>query len=233
MSKAALLDRRESAAPAGPARQAVRRTGASRVCCLLRGVVLAAALAVLAAAPGRLWSQAECLACHGDKTMQDANGHSIAVDLHGSGAHLDNLETHDERQILPNTCFSVEPGIYLPPGFASNGQPQFGIRSEVNMLTTAGKAWVTGPRQQLRHLPGTMELSWLCNRARLISLGFNPDESCRKSRKKRLGFSPCAISSAPQNFQSSAPTFARARWIVILSILLERQIRPPVIVYQF
>ncbi len=71
-------------------------------------------------------------------------GHSIAADLHGSGAHLDNLETHDERQILPNTCFSVEPGIYLPAGF----QPQFGVRSEVNMLTTAGKAWVTGPRQQ-------------------------------------------------------------------------------------
>ena len=71
-------------------------------------------------------------------------GHNIAVELHGSGANLDNLEAHDERQILPNTCFSVEPGIYLPPGF----QPQFGIRSEVNMLTAPGKAWVTGPRQQ-------------------------------------------------------------------------------------
>ena len=55
-------------------------------------------------------------------------GHNIAVELHGSGAHLDNLETHDERLILPFTCFSVEPGIYLP---------EFGIRSEVNMLTTA------------------------------------------------------------------------------------------------
>lgn len=71
-------------------------------------------------------------------------GHNIAAELHGSGAHLDNLETHDERQILPNTCFSVEPGIYLPASF----QPQFGVRSEVNMLTTSGKAWVTGPRQQ-------------------------------------------------------------------------------------
>jgi Xaa-Pro dipeptidase len=71
-------------------------------------------------------------------------GHNIAAELHGSGAHLDNLETHDERQILPNTCFSVEPGIYLPPGV----QPQFGVRSEVNMLTAPGKAWVTGPRQQ-------------------------------------------------------------------------------------
>ena len=73
-------------------------------------------------------------------------GHNIAAELHGSGAHLDNLETHDERQILPNTCFSVEPGIYLPPNYGAH--PQFGVRSEVNMLTAPGRAWVTGPRQQ-------------------------------------------------------------------------------------
>jgi Xaa-Pro aminopeptidase len=66
-------------------------------------------------------------------------GHNIAQELHGSGAHLDNLETHDERRLLPNTCFSVEPGIYLP---------EFGVRSEVNMLTAPGKAWVTGAIQQ-------------------------------------------------------------------------------------
>ena len=75
-------------------------------------------------------------------------GHNIAIELHGSGAHLDNLETHDERLILPFTCFSVEPGIYLPAEFQSGGYRQFGIRSEVNMLTAPGKAWVTGPRQQ-------------------------------------------------------------------------------------
>jgi len=62
-------------------------------------------------------------------------GHNIGQELHGGGAHLDNLETHDERLLLPNTCFSVEPGIYLP---------EFGVRSEVNMLTAPGKAWVTG-----------------------------------------------------------------------------------------
>jgi Xaa-Pro aminopeptidase len=62
-------------------------------------------------------------------------GHNIAQELHGAGAHLDNLETHDERRILPHTCFSVEPGIYLP---------EFGVRSEVNMLTAPNKAWVTG-----------------------------------------------------------------------------------------
>jgi Xaa-Pro aminopeptidase len=66
-------------------------------------------------------------------------GHNIAQELHGSGAHLDNLETHDERLLLPNTCFSVEPGIYLP---------EFGVRSEVNMMTSPGKAWVTGKIQR-------------------------------------------------------------------------------------
>ena len=66
-------------------------------------------------------------------------GHNIALELHGSGAHLDNLETHDERRILPLTCFSVEPGIYLP---------EFGVRSEINMLTEPGKAWVTGKLQR-------------------------------------------------------------------------------------
>ncbi len=66
-------------------------------------------------------------------------GHNIAQELHGAGAHLDNFESHDTRRILPNTCFSVEPGIYLP---------EFGVRSEVNMLTAPGKAWVTGRVQQ-------------------------------------------------------------------------------------
>jgi Xaa-Pro aminopeptidase len=66
-------------------------------------------------------------------------GHNIAHEIHGPGAHLDNLETHDERRVLPNTCFSVEPGIYLP---------EFGIRSEIDMLTAPGKAWVTGAIQR-------------------------------------------------------------------------------------
>ena len=66
-------------------------------------------------------------------------GHNIAQEIHGPGAHLDNLETHDMRRILPHTCFSVEPGIYLP---------EFGVRSEVNMLTAPGKAWVTGRIQR-------------------------------------------------------------------------------------
>ncbi len=66
-------------------------------------------------------------------------GHNIGTEIHGSGAHLDNLETHDERRILPFTCFSVEPGIYLP---------EFGVRSEVNMITSNNHAVVTGRIQR-------------------------------------------------------------------------------------
>jgi Xaa-Pro dipeptidase len=66
-------------------------------------------------------------------------GHNIAEEIHGPGAHLDNLETHDQRLLLPNTCFSVEPGIYLP---------EFGVRSEIDMMTAPGKAWVTGKIQR-------------------------------------------------------------------------------------
>ena len=70
-------------------------------------------------------------------------GHNIGTELHGAGAHLDNFETHDERRILPMTCFSVEPGIYLPPG------PQcFGVRSEIDMITHPGSAVVTGCMQR-------------------------------------------------------------------------------------
>src|ERR1700733_1434549 len=66
-------------------------------------------------------------------------GHNIGTVLHGNGAHLDNLETHDERLILPNTCFSVEPGLYFTG--------EFGIRSEVDMIARTGTAEVTGPMQ--------------------------------------------------------------------------------------
>lgn len=63
-------------------------------------------------------------------------GHNIGAEIHGSGAHLDNLETHDVRLILPQTCFSVEPGVYFPG--------EFGVRNEVNMMARVGGAEVTG-----------------------------------------------------------------------------------------
>ena len=69
------------------------------------------------------------------KYFTHRTGHNISNTLHGNGANLDNLETHDERLLLPNTCFSVEPGVYLD---------EFGIRSELNMITSAGRAVVSG-----------------------------------------------------------------------------------------
>ncbi len=63
-------------------------------------------------------------------------GHSIGQETHGNGANIDNLETKDERRILPRTCFSIEPGIYLP---------EFGVRSEVNVYVDGnGGVHVTG-----------------------------------------------------------------------------------------
>jgi Xaa-Pro aminopeptidase len=66
-------------------------------------------------------------------------GHSIdSRDLHGSGPHLDNLETREERLLVPGVAFSIEPGIYIPG--------QIGMRSEVNVYLTPGEAVVT-PRE--------------------------------------------------------------------------------------
>jgi Xaa-Pro aminopeptidase len=66
-------------------------------------------------------------------------GHSIGTEVHGAGANMDNLETHDERRIIPQTCFSIEPGIYLP---------EFGVRSEVNVFVGDDGARVTGEAQE-------------------------------------------------------------------------------------
>ena len=66
-------------------------------------------------------------------------GHSIGTEVHSNGANMDDLEIHDERQILPNSCFSIEPGVYLP---------EFGVRSEVNVLVRPGHAEVTGKIQR-------------------------------------------------------------------------------------
>ena len=67
-------------------------------------------------------------------------GHNIGQEVHGNGAHMDNLETHEERRVLRRTCFSVEPGIY---------QAKFGVRSEINVFVdAAGKVHVTGGLQR-------------------------------------------------------------------------------------
>jgi Xaa-Pro dipeptidase len=66
-------------------------------------------------------------------------GHSIGTEVHANGANMDDLEIHDERRILPNSCFSIEPGVYLP---------EFGVRSEVNVLVRPKSAEVTGKIQR-------------------------------------------------------------------------------------
>jgi len=70
-------------------------------------------------------------------------GHSIDRDLHGSGPHLDDYETHDDRLLLPGLGFSVEPGIYLAG--------EFGVRSEVNVYLGPAGPEVT-PREPQREL---------------------------------------------------------------------------------
>jgi Xaa-Pro aminopeptidase len=66
-------------------------------------------------------------------------GHSIGAEVHGAGANMDNFETHDERKVMARTCFSIEPGVYLPA---------FGIRSEVNVYVGEREAIVTGEIQR-------------------------------------------------------------------------------------
>ncbi|HRZ09999.1 MAG TPA: M24 family metallopeptidase, partial [Gemmatimonadales bacterium] len=70
-------------------------------------------------------------------------GHSIDRDLHGSGPHLDDYETHDDRELIPGVGFSVEPGIYI--------SGRIGVRSEINMYWGAEGPEVT-PAQPQRNL---------------------------------------------------------------------------------
>ncbi|HMP16530.1 MAG TPA: M24 family metallopeptidase, partial [Gemmatales bacterium] len=72
-------------------------------------------------------------------------GHNIGQETHGNGANIDNLETQDQRMIMKCTCFSIEPGIYLP---------EFGVRSEVNVyIDGLGQVHVTGGELQTAILP--------------------------------------------------------------------------------
>jgi Xaa-Pro dipeptidase len=73
------------------------------------------------------------------KNFVHRTGHSIGQDVHGNGANMDGLETRDDRNIVPHTCFSIEPGIYLP---------EFGIRSEVDVYVDDRGARVTGAIQE-------------------------------------------------------------------------------------
>ena len=72
-------------------------------------------------------------------------GHSIGQEVHGNGANMDDLDTHETRRILRRTCFSIEPGIYLP---------EFGVRCEVDVyIDGAGKIHVAGGPIQTAVVP--------------------------------------------------------------------------------
>jgi Xaa-Pro dipeptidase len=72
-------------------------------------------------------------------------GHSIGQEVHGNGANMDGLETREDRKVLPRTCFSIEPGIYLA---------EFGVRSEVDVFVDAkGQVHVTGGEPQTEVAP--------------------------------------------------------------------------------
>ena len=62
--------------------------------------------------------------CYG-LNIRHRTGHSIGREVHGVGANMDNMETHDERPVIPWTCFSIEPALYLP---------NFGVRTEINLF---------------------------------------------------------------------------------------------------
>jgi Xaa-Pro aminopeptidase len=72
-------------------------------------------------------------------------GHSIGEEVHGNGANIDNLETQDGRRLMSRTCFSIEPGIYLPG--------EFGIRSELDVYVSDGEAVVYGEPLQSDIVP--------------------------------------------------------------------------------
>jgi Xaa-Pro aminopeptidase len=83
----------------------------------------------------------------GDKFIH-RTGHSLHTSVHGNGANLDNLESRDDRRLLPRTLVTIEPGIYLPG--------EFGVRSEINVYVSEnGKARVTGiaPQTGILSLP--------------------------------------------------------------------------------
>ncbi|MCG3778185.1 MAG: Xaa-Pro dipeptidase [Nitrospira sp.] len=72
---------------------------------------------------------------YGDQFVH-RTGHSIGEEVHGNGANIDSLETQDTRRLMPRTCFSIEPGIYLPG--------EFGIRSELDVYLADREALVFG-----------------------------------------------------------------------------------------
>ena len=78
---------------------------------------------------------------YGDAVLH-RTGHSLGTEVHGNGVNMDDLETRDERLVVPGLGFTIEPGIYLPG--------ELGVRSEINMVVEPGRARVTtDPQREL------------------------------------------------------------------------------------
>lgn len=77
-----------------------------------------------------------------EKYFLHRTGHNLGSDVHGPGSNLDNLETHEERELMPHCAFTIEPGIYLP---------EFGIRSEIDVFHDPGEGFIvtTPPQKEL------------------------------------------------------------------------------------
>jgi Xaa-Pro dipeptidase len=80
---------------------------------------------------------------YGDQFVH-RTGHSIGLEVHANGANIDNLETRDERRLISNTCFSIEPGIYLP---------EFGVRSEIDVYISDDDVVIGGQPIQTEVIP--------------------------------------------------------------------------------
>lgn len=117
------------------------------------GVVAAARDAGIALVENRFANGSELYGWEVDKATRDVidsagygdlfchrTGHNIGQETHGNGAHMDNLETKEDRLVMPQTCFSIEPGIYI--------EGDFGVRSEINVFVDKdSKVHVTGGLQ--------------------------------------------------------------------------------------
>jgi Xaa-Pro aminopeptidase len=78
------------------------------------------------------------------KYFNHRTGHNIGQETHGNGAHMDNLETREDRRVIPRTCFSIEPGIYLE---------EFGVRSEINVYISPDRQVIVTGGLQTEVLP--------------------------------------------------------------------------------
>jgi len=117
-------------------------------------VVCRARDACLALIRERVAADGRCLGCDADDACRDVvegagygdffvhrTGHSIGEEVHGNGANLDNLETRDERELVPGCCFSIEPGIYI--------EGEMAVRTEIDGFIKAdGEVAVVGEIQK-------------------------------------------------------------------------------------